>query len=98
MPWRVACVVLALLLAACGQPKTAEDLRNEIAAYERAEPKANEERIAALFAKLDAEIAALRADELSKAPADRGDVTARREALEAERREVQTAYVKARVG
>jgi hypothetical protein len=100
MQWRGAWVVLAALFIACGQPdarRTAKELRTEIEAYEHAAPAANEDRIAALFAKLDAEIAALRADELSKPPADRTEITAQRETLEAERRDLQTAYLKARV-
>ncbi len=100
MPWRGACVVLAVLAVSCGQrgaQKTAQELRSEIEAYERAAPAADEDRIAALFAKLDAEIAAIRADELSKPPAERAEMTAQREALETERRDLQTAYLKARV-
>jgi hypothetical protein len=100
MPWRSACVVLVVFALACGQPageKTAQELRGEIDAYERAASTANEDRIAALFAKLDAEIATLRADELSKPPAERGEIAAQREQLEGERRDLQTAYLKARV-
>jgi transcriptional regulator with XRE-family HTH domain len=77
--------------------KTADELRETIAAYERGEASATEERIAALFKRLDAEVATLEAEELEKPPADRAEVAARREALAAERRELQTAYVGARV-
>jgi hypothetical protein len=100
MSWRAACVVLAVFALACGQPagqKTAQELRGEIDAYEHAASTANEDRIAALFAKLDADIATLRADELSNPPAERGEIAAQREQLEGERRELQTAYLKARV-
>jgi hypothetical protein len=94
-----AWLVAGGLLAACGDPgaRTAEDLRKEIAAYQRADSAASEERIAALFARLDAELAALRADELAKAPNERAEITRRREALAAERRELQGAYVQARM-
>jgi len=97
--WRRAGLVLGVWLVACGTPapRTAEDLRAEIAKYEHADAAASEERIAALFAKLDAEIAALRADELAKAPEERAESTRRREALTAERRELQSAYLQARV-
>lgn len=92
-------IVVALVIAACGRAtsNTPAELRDEIAAYERADPAANEDRIASLFAKLDAEVAALRADEMAAAPADRGPLTAKREALAAERTELQTTYAKARV-
>jgi hypothetical protein len=97
MPWRRASLVLCAALAACTQRTTTDELRETIAAYERADAGATEDRIAALFAKLDAEVAALKAEELAK-PADaREEVAARREALVAERRGLQTAYLQARV-
>jgi Skp family chaperone for outer membrane proteins len=81
MSWRRASAVLCVVLAACGSqgPRTSGELRDAIDAYERAEPDASQDRIKALFAKLDAEIAA------------------RRETLAAERRELQSAYLRARV-
>jgi hypothetical protein len=100
MVWRRACItVVVLAVAACTRSgeSTANALRDEIAAYERADPAASEDRIAALFAKLDAEIAARRADELEKPPAERPPVTAEREALAATRRDLQAEYLKARI-
>ncbi len=99
MAWRRGWVALALAVAACAPSATSTPaaLRDEIAAYERADPAASEDRIKALFAKLDAEIAALRADELSAAAADRPALAAKREALATERTDLQASYVKARV-
>ncbi|HXJ35674.1 MAG TPA: hypothetical protein VMS22_16700 [Candidatus Eisenbacteria bacterium] len=93
-------VLLALAIASgCSgsDPKTADELRGSIAAYEQATPDASEDRIKSLFARLDAEVAAVRADELAKPPGARDALTQRREALEAERRDLQMAYLKARV-
>jgi hypothetical protein len=93
----VAC--LALVVGACGgrTSATTEELRSQIAAYERGDPSASDERIAALFKRLDAEVSTLEAEELEKPPAARSDVAARREKLVADRRELETAYVNARV-
>jgi len=100
MRWRPVAVVVLVALAACGQPAgqgTAQQLRDEIAAYKRGDANASEDRIKALFAKLDAEIATVRADELAKPPAERPELTTRREALEADRRDLLGEYVQARV-
>lgn len=99
MAWGRAAVVLALVVAGCAAPasRTTSELAAEIEAYERAEPEASEEKIKALFAKLDAEIAVLRAEELAEPAEERAAITARREALVAERRELQAAYLRARV-
>jgi hypothetical protein len=97
MPWRRACVVVWIALAACGHRPTTDELRVTIAAYEHGDAGATEDRIAALFAKLDAEVAAAKADELAT-PADaRAEAAARRATLEAERRDLQIAYLQARV-
>ena len=92
-------MVLAVALVACGRTTsdTPAELREAIAAYQRADPAAGEDRIAALFAKLDADVAAARADELATAPADRAPATVRREALESQRNDLRGAYLKARV-
>ena len=96
---RTACVVL-VAMAACGQPSathTAEQLRTAIAAYKRGDEGATEDQIAALFAKLDAEVATARADELSKPAGERAELTKRREGMEADRRDLQGEYLQARV-
>ena len=99
MRFRCAALVFAVVLAACGSGPTrhTETLREEIAKYERADAGASEERIAALFAQVDADVAALRAEELAKPAGERAELTRRREALAAERRELQAVYVRARV-
>ena len=96
---RTAWVVL-VAMTACGQPSathTAEQLRAAIAAYKRGDTGVTEDQIAALFAKLDAEVATARADELSKPVGERADLTKRRESLEADRRDLQGEYLQARV-
>jgi hypothetical protein len=99
MWWRRACLVACVVLAACSKlaPQTSTELGAAIDAYERNEPGASEDRIKALFAKLDAEIAVLKADELAQPADQRGEIAARREQLAAERARLQAAYVRARV-
>ena len=92
--------LVLVAIAACGQPSathTAEQLREAIAAYKRGDTGVTEDQIAALFAKLDAEVATARADELSKPAGERGELTKRREGLEADRRDLQGEYLQARV-
>jgi len=87
-------------LAACGPAAgthTAEQLRDTIAAYKRGDAGVTEDQVAALFAKLDAEVATVRADELSKPAGERAELTKRREGLEADRRDLQGEYLQARV-
>ena len=99
MIWRRRVVLLMLVVAACARTasNTPAELREAIASYERGDAAASEDRVAALFAKLDADVATARADELAAAPADRGPITARREALESERNDLRGAYLQARV-
>ena len=94
-----AIVLVGLLVAACAPPapQTAAELRTAIAAYEHGETPETEQQIDALFARLDAEIAVVRAEELAKPMDARGELVARRAALESERRSLQQAYVQARV-
>lgn len=98
----VGLVVLGLLpLAACSRPetprRTADELRAAIEDYRHAEPEATEERVAALFARLDADVAARRAD-VAEAPAASREPLARElAAVEQERRELQQAWVAARL-
>jgi len=92
--------VLLGCVVACGRPTrtaTSDELAAAITGYEQKAPDASEDRIAALFARLDADIATARADELAHAPADRAELRQRREALESTRSELQTRYLKARV-
>ena len=96
---RAAWVAIGVIVAACGGPpsKTTDELRAAIAAYERGEPGADEERIAALFARVDADIASLRAEELGRPPGERAGVAAEREALVAERSDLAASWTRARI-
>ena len=98
---RAGALILAAVLAttACSTPApaTTEELRQAIAAYEHGDTKSTDDRITALFARLDAEIAALKADEAERPEGQRGDVTRRRTELEAARRDLEAEYVRARI-
>ena len=99
----VRCGLLLLALvapAACSRPeapRTAEELRVAIADYDKGKPGATEERINALFARLDADIAARRADAAAEPPASRGPLAQQGATLEAERRDLQQAWIGARL-
>jgi hypothetical protein len=95
----LACVAISLLAVGCSNTgqQTANELRAQIEAYKRADPGVSEDHITALFAKLDADIANVRAQEAEAAPAGKPELTAQREALEGERRSLQAEYLKARV-
>jgi len=92
-------VLSGLLLVACTKPvpRTTEELGAAITAYEHGEAGVTDARIDALFARLDADIAALRAEELAEPEDARSEFSAQRAALEGERRGLQEAYLKARV-
>src|SRR5262249_38463001 len=65
-------LVLAIVAVSCSKPeapRTADELRTAIDGYRQSKPDATPDRIEALFARLDADIAKLRAD----AAAERGD-------------------------
>jgi hypothetical protein len=100
MSWRPACLVAILLLAAaCARrdTATADELRSAIAAYERGDADVTDDRITALFARLDSEVSALKAEELEQPPDRRADLAARRAALADARRDLEVAYLRARV-
>jgi hypothetical protein len=94
-------VLLALVApAACSRPeapRTADELRVAIADYDQGKPGATEERITALFARLDADIAARRADAAAEPPASREPLAQQVAALDRERRELQQAWIAARL-
>src|SRR5262245_6542559 len=99
---RCGLVLLALLApAGCSRrdeaPRTADELRGAIADYDQGKPDATEERITALFARLDADIAARRADEAATPPASREPLTKEVTTLEAQRRDLQQAWIAARL-
>jgi hypothetical protein len=95
----LACVAISLVAIGCSSSAklTTDELRAQIEAYKRGDPGVSEDRITALFARLDAEIATVRAEEAETAPPGKAEVTARREALEEDRRTLQADYLKARV-
>ena len=94
-------VLLALIpLAACSrpeEPRTTDELRAAIADYDQGKPGATEERITALFARLDAEIAARRADAAAQPAASREPLVQQTATLEQERRDLQQAWIEARL-
>jgi hypothetical protein len=95
----LAGVAIALVAVGCSsrsQPTT-DELRARIEAYQRGDPNVSEDRITALFARLDADIANLRAEEAETSPPAKAELTGRREKLEEERRTLQADYLKARV-
>lgn len=99
MSWRACVVAIVVGAAACSHrgAATTEELRSAIAAYERGDPGVTDDRITSLFARLDAEVSTLRAEELEQPPDRRGDLAARRSDLVAQRRDLETAYLHARV-
>ena len=101
---RVATVGIALALVTAGvgcskpaAPKTADELRAAVEAYQQQKPGVTEERIDALFARLDADIAALRAEAAARPADQRGEVLQQATTLSEERAELQKTYVAARV-
>src|SRR5262249_56062599 len=101
---RVATVGIALALGTAGvgcskpaAPKTADELRAAVEAYQQQKPGVTDERIVALFARLDADIAGLRADAAARPADQRGELLQQASDLSAQRAELQKTYVAARV-
>ena len=101
---RVATVGIALALATAGlgcskpaAPKTADDLRAAVEAYQQQKPGVTDERVEALFARLDADIAELRADAAARPADQRGELLQQASDLSAQRADLQKQYVAARV-
>jgi hypothetical protein len=94
-------VLLGLIpLAACSRPeapRTADELRAAIADYDQGKPGASEERITALFARLDADIAARRADAAAEPAGSREQLAQQVATLEQERRDLQEVWIAARL-
>lgn len=88
--------MVAVSLVACGTPEgsTVQRLRTAVAVYAQGTVEPTEQQIEALFARLDADIAALRADAASDPG---GDAEARAKALQDERLALWRAYVEAKV-
>jgi hypothetical protein len=90
-------LLVALALAACARGDGTEELRDAIERYRTGEAeKGEEERIDAMFARLDARIADLRAEAATR----EGEARARREqeadALASRRSDLHGAYLAAR--
>lgn len=90
-----------LLLGACSSspdaPRTADELRGAIADYQQNAPEPTDERITALFARLDADLAARRADAAAAPAASREPLLREVATREQERRELQQAWITARL-
>jgi hypothetical protein len=104
MSRRVAALGTAILLVAsavgCSKPagpRTVDELRAAVEAYQQQKPGVTEERIDALFARLDADIAALRADAAARPADQRGEVLQQASTLSEQRAELEKTYVAARV-
>jgi hypothetical protein len=103
--WRrvaAAGIALALVTAGAGcskpaAPKTADELRAAVEAYQQQKPGVTDERIEALFARLDADIAGLRADAAARPADQRGEILQQAGDLSAQRAELQKQYVAAHV-
>jgi hypothetical protein len=98
---RLGVVVLAVVaLAGCSRPaapRTADELRTAIEDYKQGKPEATQERIEALFARLDAEIATQRADAAANPPESRDAAAQEVATLEQQRRDLQQAWIGARL-
>jgi hypothetical protein len=98
---RLGLIALAVAaLAACSKPpgpRTADELRTAIEDYKQGKPEATQERIEALFARLDAEIATQRADAAATPAASRDAAAQQVAALEQDRRDLQQQWIAARL-
>ena len=93
-------LIAAAALAGCSKPaapRTADELRTAIEDYKQGKPEATQERIEALFARLDAEIATRRADVAATPAASRDAATQQVAALEQDRRDLQQQWIAARL-
>ena len=88
------------MLADCSKPpapRTEDELRAAIEDYRQGKPEATQERIEALFARLDAEIATQRADAAAKPPQSRDAAAQQVATLEQGRRDLQQQWIAARL-
>jgi len=92
-------VLLVPLLGACGpsEPTTIERLRTAVEDYAAGRPESTDERIAALFAQVDADVAALRAEAAAAEGVARTEAESKARALQQQRLELWQVYVKAKV-
>ena len=98
---RLGATLLAVtMLAQCSKPaapRTEDELRAAIEDYRQGKPEATQERIEALFARLDAEIATQRADAAAKPPPSRDAAAQQVATLEQGRRDLQQQWIAARL-
>lgn len=87
---------LGIAMAGCSRTPTSDELRSAIEAYAKDAPEATAEKIDALFAKLDAEIAGLRAEAVQKDGEARSATEQEADDLAQQRRDLHGAYLKAR--
>jgi len=95
-----AILLAVAALAGCSKPpapRTADELRTAIEDYKQGKPEATQERIEALFTRLDAEIATQRADAAARPPESRDAATHQVATLEHQRRDLQQAWIGARL-
>lgn len=94
----LAALVVALL-GACGSSgqATIERLRAAVGEYAAGKTEPTEEQIAALFAQVDADVAALRAEAAASEGEARTEAESNARALQQERLELWQQYVKAKV-
>jgi hypothetical protein len=95
-----AAFLAVAMLAACSKPaapRTEDELRTAIEDYRQGKPEATQERIEALFARLDAEIATQRADTAAKPQQSRDAAAQQVATLEQNRRDLQQQWIAARL-
>ena len=95
-----AILLAAVALAGCSKPpapRTADELRTAIENYKQGKPEATQDRIDALFTRLDAEIATQRADAAARPPESRDTAMQQVATVEQQRRDLQQAWIGARL-
>jgi len=93
-------LLLAVMEAGCSKPaapRTVDELRSAVDAYQQQKPGVTEQQIDALFARLDADIAALRADAAAKPADQRAAILEQANSLSEQRAELQKTYLATRV-
>ena len=104
MARRLVAIGTALLVAAMGigcskqaAPRTVDELRAAVDAYQQQKPGVTEQQIDALFARLDADIAALRAAAAARPADQRAEPLEQANRLSEQRAELQKTYVATRI-
>jgi hypothetical protein len=87
----------ALLVGCSGPPAVEDEIRTAIDDYRAGKPEATQDKIDALFARLDADIASAKAAAADKPPSARERANQEIEKMEARRSEFVTRYASARL-